>query len=244
MAAALIPRFTHAVIRVRHTKRLTDLRQISSAVQVYQADNGWLVPETSMLTVDQIVTWLDKYLVPRYITQMPLDSLYVPSSYVVWVYDYIQGWMPAWEQPAWWWQTPWVTREVKAAWSYWFIPLTANNKPNTSFALIAAFIDEPEYANRIIYPNSSSSRNIFVYYWGGTYIQYSSWLSLTLTTVVDSEEMKSVLCDRIDDSIQYGVPASITQADWSITCYPANNNPLAVYWYSTRDNYYRYIYIP
>ncbi len=244
LAAALVPRFTHSVLRARHTKRLTDLRQISSAIQVYQADNGWIVPASSMLTLDQMVTWLDKDLVPRYMTYVPLDSLYVPSSYLIWIYDYIQQWIPAWEQPAWFGQTPWVMRAVKSPWSYWYLPLAVNNQPNTSFALIAAFIEDTEYANWIIYPNSSSSRNIFVYYWWWTYTQYSSWASLTLTTVTEAQGIKDVLCDRIDESVRYAVPASIVQPDWSITCFPANNNPLAVYWYSTRDNYYRYIYIP
>lgn len=243
LAAALIPRFTYAVIRVRHTKRLTDLRQIAWAVQIYQNEHGWKVPAESMMSVDQMVTWLDKYLVPQYMTYMPLDSLYVPSSFVIWMYDSIDWWIPAWEQPPWYGQTPWVTRQVKAAWSYGYIPLPVNGQANSAFALIAAFIDDPEYANWMIYPNSSYSRNIFINYRDWAYMIYSSGAALEQVVVTEASDMKDVLCDRIDTSVRYSMPMHELQPDGSYTCYPANNDPIAVYWYSTRDNYYRYVYI-
>jgi competence protein ComGC len=244
LVSAIAPKLLQWQMRARHTKRHADLRQIAWWVITYQEDNGWIVPSSSMLSVDAMITWLDKYLVPRYMTLMPLDSLYVPSSYLIWIYDYILQWLPAGEQPAGFWQTPWVSRQVKAPWSFGYIPLSLNGKPNTSFALIAAFIEEPEYANWIIYPNGGSARNILVYYGAGTYTQISSWAWLTLTTLTDAVEMKTALCKRINTSTAYTVPAHIWEADGSATCYPANNNPLAVYWYSTRDNYYRFIYIP
>lgn len=243
IAAAIIPRFSQAVIRAKHAKRVTDMRQIAWGVQVYQADHGGLVPATSMLTVDTAITWLNYYLVPGYITSMPLDLLYKPSSLLIWIYDYIQWWMPSWEQPAGFWQTPRVSRAVQSPGSYGFVPLAKDWKPNTSFALIWAFIEDTDYANWIIYPNWGTSRNIFIYYRGWTYVQILSWASQTLTTLVEANEIKDAICDRIDKTVTYNMPLSIVQPDWTITCYPANNNPLAVYWYSTRDNYYRYIYI-
>ncbi len=244
LAAAVAPKLTQWQLRARHTKRNTDLRQIAWWVIVYQGDNGWIVPKESMLTIDSMITGLDDYLVPKYISTMPVDSLYVPSSYLIWIYDYIQWRMPAGEQPAWFGQTPWVSRQVKAPWSFGYIPLSQNGTPNTSFALISAFIDEPVYANWITYPAGWSARNIYIYYWAGTYTLISSWASLTQVVLTDAVTLKESLCKRINTNTAYNMPAHIWQPDWTATCYPANNNPLAVYWYSTRDNYYRFIYIP
>ena len=246
MAAATVPRVMNTKLRADNTKRFVDLRLIGWWVITYQNERWGVVPEESMTTIDKVQTWLDTYLVPQYITSMPLDPMQDATLYNIWIFDYIYWWIAAWQDPApgsggW---APWVTRPIDSIWAYWYVPLTVNSNTDTTFALMA-MVDSPEYANRIFYPAPFwNSRDLFVYYGAWTYTYISTWASLTKTLLTNAIDIKNSLCDKVDISSSYNYPAHIMQANWRYTCYPANNNPIAAYWYNNRDSFLRMVYIP
>lgn len=84
LAALVIVAYTGIQARARDSTRVTDMRNVKTAIEAYAADNNGDYPPTSF-------PGLAYYLVPKYIKAIPTDPINAAQDGKAYIYYYARG---------------------------------------------------------------------------------------------------------------------------------------------------------